>query len=134
MDDPRVLILERLRLGKSKYGHGVRVDMDTMTWGTKKSSWLEMAREEFLDAIVYVIADYIDKGRKSVPKNMSSLEIEYYFARDFMHCKNPKKWLEEHRELDDNGLIMFIYDHIDEIPYCFHSKTVKLLTSMIYSC
>lgn len=120
MDDPRALILERLRHGK------VRVDMN--------SSWLKKAREEFLDAIVYVIADYIDKGRKNEPEKMSVLEIKYFFDRDFMHCKNPRKWLEEHRELDDNGLIMFIYDNVDEMPYCFHSKTVRLLTSMIYSC
>lgn len=52
-------VLERLDLGRQKYGHGVRVSMDTMTWGTPKNSWMDMAREEFLDGIVYVISDYI---------------------------------------------------------------------------
>lgn len=55
------LVSERLNLGKSKYGHGVRSNMDTTTWGTPKNSWLEMAIEEYLDALVYTAADYIRK-------------------------------------------------------------------------
>ena len=55
------LVSERLNLGKSKYGHGVRTNMDTTTWGTPKNSWLEMAIEEYLDALVYTAADYIRK-------------------------------------------------------------------------
>jgi hypothetical protein len=54
----------RLELGFKKYGHGVRVDSDTMTWGTVKNSWMEMAKEEFLDGLVYVAADYIRNNRK----------------------------------------------------------------------
>ena len=57
----RDLVLARLDLGKTKYGHGVRTNMDTMTWGTPKNSWLEMAIEEYLDALVYTAADYIRK-------------------------------------------------------------------------
>lgn len=55
------LVSERLNLGKSKYGHGVRSNMNTSTWGTQKNSWLEMAIEEYLDALVYTAADYIRK-------------------------------------------------------------------------
>jgi len=55
------LVSERLNLGKEKYGHGVRTHMDTTTWGTPKNSWIEMAIEEYLDAIVYTVADYIRK-------------------------------------------------------------------------
>jgi hypothetical protein len=55
------LVSERLNLGKEKYGHGVRTHMDTTTWGTPKNSWIEMAMEEYLDAIVYTVADYIRK-------------------------------------------------------------------------
>lgn len=134
MQDYRALVLERLRLGKSKYGHGVRVDMDTVTWGTRKNSWLEMAREEFLDGIVYVIADYIDIGRKITPEKMCALEIQYYFARDFLKCADPHKWLEEHREPDENGLIMFILDRVDDMYEGFHKKTVQLLINTIYVC
>ena len=52
-------ILSRLELGLRKYNHGVRVNDDTRTWGTRMNSWMEMAKEEFLDAIIYVVADYI---------------------------------------------------------------------------
>jgi len=55
------LVKERLQLGKRKYGHGVRTNMSTTTWGTPKNSWLEMAIEEHLDALVYTAADYIRK-------------------------------------------------------------------------
>jgi hypothetical protein len=49
----------RLELGLRKYNHGVRTDDDTRDWGTPVNSWLHMAREEFLDAMIYVAADYI---------------------------------------------------------------------------
>lgn len=49
----------RLELGLKKYNHGVRVDDDTRDWQTPVNSWLYMAREEFLDAMIYVAADYI---------------------------------------------------------------------------
>jgi len=49
----------RLELGLKKYNHGVRTDDDTRDWGTPVNSWLHMAREEFLDAMIYVAADYI---------------------------------------------------------------------------
>lgn len=53
------LLTERLEIGKKKYGHGVRVRDNPQTWGVQKNSWMEMAQEEFLDGIVYVIADFI---------------------------------------------------------------------------
>jgi hypothetical protein len=52
----------RLELGLRKYNHGVRTDDDTRDWGTPVNSWLYMAREEFLDAMIYVAADYIRKS------------------------------------------------------------------------
>ena len=54
---------ERLALGLKRYGHGVRVNDDTTTWGTKENSWMEMAREELLDCLIYVVADYIRQNR-----------------------------------------------------------------------
>ena len=47
----RDLVSARLRLGKEKYGHGVCTHKDTRTWGTPKDSWMEMAEEEFADAL-----------------------------------------------------------------------------------
>ena len=67
-------VRERMEMGREKYGHGVRVDDDTRTWGTRNNSWLNMAREEFLDAIVYVTADYIRHVRKEDRSFRNSVE------------------------------------------------------------
>lgn len=133
MEDPRDLILERLKLGKTKYGHGVRVDDDTMTWGTKKDSWMHMAKEEFLDGIIYVIADYIRKGRESI-KLMSYLEFRYMYTHDFVKSEDPRKWLEENRPKDDNGLILFILRRVHMIESPTHRHMVKSLINMLYFC
>ena len=53
------LVQKRLELGRKKYGHGVRVRDNPQTWGTLRDSWMDMAQEEFLDGIVYVLADFI---------------------------------------------------------------------------
>ena len=60
----REAVIDRMKMGKMKYGHGVRIMDDTVTWGTVKNSWLEMASEELLDAIIYVIADYLRTEEK----------------------------------------------------------------------
>ena len=52
-------LIERMQFGREKYGHGLRSSMDTRQWGTKDDSWLEMAAEEYLDAIMYILTDYI---------------------------------------------------------------------------
>ncbi len=52
-------IEKRLEVGRERYGHGVRSWDTTTTWGTQTDSWLEMAKEEFLDGAIYLITDYI---------------------------------------------------------------------------
>ena len=55
-DNPQIkkMILERMKIGKKRYGHGIRVWDDTTDWGTKDDSWLEMALEEALDMSIYI--------------------------------------------------------------------------------
>lgn len=113
------LVLERLQLGKTKYGHGVRVNDDTMTWGTKKDSWMHMAMEEFLDGIIYVIADYIRNGRES-QRGMSDLECVY--TKDFVKSD------------DDNELILFILHKIDLIESQKHKYMCQTLINMLSYC
>ena len=45
----------RLDLGLKRYNHGVRVNDDTRSWGTPTNSWLDMAKEEFLDAVISLL-------------------------------------------------------------------------------
>jgi len=81
----REAVIDRMNMGKMKYGHGVRIMDDTVTWGTVKNSWLEMASEELLDAIIYVIADYLRTEEK-------------------IHDEEAK---------DDNDHIMHIFDNVN---------------------
>jgi hypothetical protein len=107
----------RLELGKSKYGHGVRVNMDTTTWGTPKNSWMEMAKEEFLDAVVYVSADYIVEGRK----NTSVSNMEAYYIND----------LESPLVSDDNNLILYIIENKHDMEACKHKTLLFNLVNIL---
>ena len=81
-------LLVRLELGLKRYNHGVRVDDDTREWGTSKNSWMEMAREELLDAVIYVIADYIRMGEERGENDDNELIMHY--AKDVHLIKNEK--------------------------------------------
>lgn len=81
-------LLARLELGLKRYNHGVRVDDDTREWGTSKNSWMEMAREELLDAVIYVIADYIRMGKERGENDENELITHY--AKDLKHIKSEK--------------------------------------------
>lgn len=111
--DARKELTERLKLGLKRYNHGVRVDDDTRTWGTPVDSWIEMAKEEFLDAIIYIIADYIRSVRgRGVMAPMS------FRKRD---------------EIDDNKLIMSIFDEWEEVDSPQHKMLLWNLFKMLNS-
>lgn len=120
MDD----IKARLELGKTKYGHGVRVNMDTTTWGTPKNSWMEMAKEEFLDALVYVTADYIANGRR----NTSVSDMEAYYISDLETTPS------ELGCVGDNELILYILEHKQDMEPCRHKTLLFTLFNMIDTC
>ena len=102
----REAVIDRMKLGKMKYGHGVRIMDDTVTWGTVKNSWLEMASEELLDAIIYVIADYLRTEEK-------------------IHDEEAK---------DDNDLIMHIFDNVNTVSSEKHRMLLGGLISMTQIC
>jgi len=79
---------QRLELGLKRYNHGVRVDDDTREWGTSKNSWMEMAREELLDAVIYVIADYIRMGKERGENDENELIMHY--AKDLKRIRSEK--------------------------------------------
>jgi hypothetical protein len=97
---------ERLEMGRVKYGHGVRADDDPRTWGCVKNSWFEMAREEFLDGIIYCVADYVRTH-------------ERVRARD---------------EPDDNERILRFVDTPSVIESLKHRRVVLLLKQLIEDC
>lgn len=63
------LIEDRMRFGRSKYGHGVRVDEDVShITRSKQDSWIEMQLEEVLDGMIYGAAAII-RLRRSLIKD-----------------------------------------------------------------
>jgi beta-xylosidase len=105
-----LLIQGRLNIGRGRYGHGVRVQDDTKNWGTQKNSWLEMAEEELLDCVVYVIADYIRQSGD-----------ELVYRNDFFVKVGD----------DDNSLIMHIWKHKDRMDPCTTKTMLYSLESML---
>ena len=89
------LITERLAFGKEKYGHGVRVNDDTTTWGTPVNSWMHMALEEYLDGIIFVVADYI-RTREVVFSEPDDNRRIVYLLEDPERIQSAK-----HREMVD---------------------------------
>jgi hypothetical protein len=96
-------LLGRLELGLKKYNHGVRIDDDTRDWGTPINSWLYMAREEFLDAMIYVAADYIREND---------------LKRD-------------EGEEDDNKLIMHVINHYSDLDSAKHKMLIWNIFNML---
>jgi len=97
---------DRLEMGRAKYGHGVRVDDDPRTWGCVKNSWFEMAREEFLDGIIYCVADYV----------------------------RTKEKRRSRKEPDDNDRILRFVDAPATIESLKHRRIVLLLKQLIEDC
>ena len=96
-------VMGRMKVGKEKYGHGLVTAMNTTQWGTKIDSWLEMAEEEYMDALVYVLADYIRE------ENIFTRETE-----------------------DDNELIVELLKTPEKIKSDFHRSSVNNLQSLIH--
>jgi hypothetical protein len=130
MESIREQIVGRLQIGKERYGHGVIVDSDTREWGTPKNSWIDMAVEEFLDAIIYVIADYIRQGRQS-SRLLTELELDYKVNDDFARAPDPVEYLLENHEPDDNKLIMHILRNYNKIESPKHHMLVWNLLNML---
>ena len=81
----------RLELGLRKYNHGVRTNDDTRDWGTPVNSWLYMAREEFLDAMIYVAADYIRvSGLKRDESDEDDNKLIMHVIGRYIEIKSPK--------------------------------------------
>jgi len=126
-------LIGRLELGKERYGHGVIVNSDTREWGTPENSWINMCQEELLDAVIYIVADYIRKGRES-DKLMCELELDFKVDDKFANAPDPVKHLLELHDEDDNALIMHIVKNYNKIESPKHNMLVWNLMNMLLVC
>ena len=63
-DEIMQLLMDRLALGRERYGHGMRVDENTTQYGVESNDWELMALEEMLDGLIYTTAAIIRHMRK----------------------------------------------------------------------
>jgi hypothetical protein len=119
MDDPRDLLLYRVRQNTNDF----IIDY--------KDRWNKYILSSIIDSIFYTLADYIKLERQG-EKGMGNLEIEYYCTDDFINTENPKAYLEEHRDPDDKGLMIFIYDNMHKMNPGPHRRTLLYLTNILY--
>lgn len=90
------LIKKRMKVGATRYGHGLRVKDDTRMYGTEEDSWCEMGLEEMLDGIVYMAASIVRNERKrGYDRNMVNDDIVYdpYRSRLYDPYQKHKKVL-----------------------------------------
>ena len=93
------LIIGRMALGRERYGHGVRPKDDTTQWGTRSNSWLEMAQEEIIDAIVYTCADYIRKEDLEYHEDANDLILKYILNPELVKTKFHNNLLKSLKEI-----------------------------------
>ena len=87
---------------------------------------------KIIDTMYYTICDYIKKTREKSDKFMGRLEINYNYTDEFHESVNPRLYLEENREIDDTGLIMYIYDNFQRMESAKHRRIMFYLMNILY--
>jgi hypothetical protein len=72
------------------------------------------------ECIINSVIMYIKRGRAKGEGKMSRLEQRYMFTPGFYIADDPRKYLEEHRETNDHGLIMFCLENYEQMEYASH--------------
>jgi hypothetical protein len=119
MDNPRILILNRIRQNK----HGIIID--ELEYNNDRC-----ILSTVIDSIYYTIIDYIKLERKIY--TVGKLELEYTYTDSFHNCEDPKQYLEKHRELDDIGLMMYVYDNYNRMNSSKHRRLMFYFMNILY--
>ena len=85
-----------------------------------------------IENIFYVIIDYIKKTRDESDYKMGKLEIEYYYTDEFHESDDPRKYLDMNREIEDIGLIMYVYDNFTRMELNSNRRMMFYLMNMTY--
>lgn len=113
MDDPRELFVRNVR---SKMGFNI------------VTSYTERIKENTLDTIFYVIADYIHHERET---GVGKLERLFSFPVAFVNADDPYEWLRVNRK-SDCELIMYVYDNIYNMTPGKHRRALLYLINMLH--
>ena len=120
MDDPRNLLLNRVRQNKN----GFIIDY--------KERWNTHILSSIIDSIFYTLADYIKWERNESDIGMGKLEVEYYYTDDFKNSTDARRYLEENRDPDDTNLMLFVFDNIGLMEPGSHRRTLLYLMNILY--
>ena len=120
MDDPRNLLLNRVRQNKN----GFIIDY--------KERWNTHILSSIIDSIFYTLADYIKWERNESDIGMGKLEVEYYYTDDFKNSTDARRYLEENRDPDDTNLMLFVFDNISLMEPGSHRRTLLYLMNILY--
>ena len=120
MDDPRELVVRRVRQNKN----GFIID--------HKYRWNKDILSSIIDSIFYTLADYIRMERETNEVGMGELEISYYYTDGFKNAEDAKAYLEEHRDPDDTKLMIYVYDNMNLMEPGTHRRTLLYLTNILY--
>ena len=120
MDDPRELLLNRVRQNKN----GFIIDY--------KERWNTHILSSIIDSIFYTLADYIKWERNESDIGMGKLEVEYYYTDDFKNSTDARRYLEENRDPDDTNLMIFVFDNIGLMEPGSHRRTLLYLMNILY--
>jgi hypothetical protein len=120
MDDPRKLLLHRVRQNKN----GFIIDY--------KERWNTHILSSIIDSIFYTLADYIKWERNESDIGMGKLEVEYYYTDDFKNSTDARRYLEENRDPDDTNLMLFVFDNISLMEPGTHRRTLLYLMNILY--
>jgi hypothetical protein len=120
MDDPRELLINRVRQNKN----GFIIDY--------KERWNTHILSSIIDSIFYTLADYIKCERNESDIGMGKLEVEYYYTDDFKNSTDARRYLEENRDPDDTNLMLFVFDNISLMEPGSHRRTLLYLMNILY--
>jgi|TARA_B100000902_G_scaffold383260_1_gene421901 hypothetical protein len=120
MENPRNFLLYKLNSNKN---NNVIDDMEKTD---------KRIISNIIDTIYYTICDYIKKTRRENNRLMGRLEINYNYTDEFHDSVDPYIYLEENREIDDTGLIMYIYDNFQRMESTKHRRIMFYMMNILY--
>jgi len=120
MENPRNFLLYKLNSNKN---NNVIDDMEKTD---------KLIISNIIDTIYYTICDYIKKTRRENNRLMGRLEINYNYTDEFHDSVDPYIYLDENREIDDTGLIMYIYDNFQRMESTKHRRIMFYMMNILY--
>jgi hypothetical protein len=99
----------------------------------KPDIWSRKIQCSILESIYLVICSYIRTERDNDEMwGMGTSERRYLCTDDFLTTDDEKKWIEDHRTKDDNGLIIHIFDNVYDMTPGKHRRTLLYLLNILY--